>query len=89
MFIYNLLITSGFRYIPQSLLLTCLNFRPDVIEKSEGDKNQPVKNFLLTHIVIHRENYCVMFCPLNKGYKFILLSRGKAKAYVPNNMIKI
>lgn len=54
-----------FRYIPKNVLLTCLNFRPDVIEKGEIDKNQ-LKNFLLTHILIQRENYSVMFCLLNK-----------------------
>lgn len=54
-----------FRYIPKNVLLTCLNFRPDVIEKGEIDKNQ-LKNFLLTHILIQREKYSVMFCLLNK-----------------------
>ena len=54
-----------FRYIPQNVLLTCLNFRPDVIENGEIDKNQ-LKTFLLTHILIQKENYSAIFCPLNK-----------------------
>ena len=57
--------------------------------KGEADKGQPVKNFLLTYILTYRENYSVIGCPQNKGYNFILLSTGKAKAHVPNNLIKI
>lgn len=77
-----------FRDISQSLLPTWLIFRPDVIEKGEAVKGQFEENFL-TYIVTYRENYSVIGCPQNKGYNFILLSPGKAKAHVPKTMIKI